>query len=257
MSSPTHYLDVCITVRSCRKAPVRTLENYDNGPYPLFLVSDPDTYEANRAYYAARKNTTVVLGVKGSTQQLAHCYKVAADAGFPYFFHMDDDLWPKTFVHMEKGVFPTLPEVVAVAMECIFDTNTTLAGFTNSSVRNWMKPGFSRTHAMIHGCANIGRSDYEPWKNIFQFPEDTFCRYDDLYRTCRHREISGGNGRVNFIGLDTRRSAMTSPETTMPDIVHQPSIDLITSRFPNMLRCDSVKHINQGQHLIPNWKWLK
>jgi hypothetical protein len=263
--------DVVICVRTKRPPPVQTFLNY---PVPrgmkVILVVHPDN-TLLAAHHAAAKdehvtglmgiapgNLRVVLGERGLGAQAAVCYEEAAKAGFPYFFRLDDDLQPMTFIRKD-GNFPGLTEVITEARKCIDETNTSLVGFSNTSNCYWMGEGYKRTYGLVHGGANLSVSSLDP---VPRFMDRRLVRAEDVYRTCAHRVDDlerGGDGmvgRVAFIGFDKRGSTVTAGQTSVsatPEEV-QWSHEIVLKNFPNMVSCTGTRWINGGKDEIANWR---
>lgn len=243
-------IDTVICIPSRRQPPFKSLVNYNPDPYEVIIVSDPDYYQIHKEFYGDRRGIRVVLGARGNGPQCAACYISAAEAGFPYFFKMDDDLTPKTFVHA-NGTFPDLPTAIGFARECLDVTKTTHAGFCNTSRRDWLGEGYGRTYGLIHGGGNIGISAKDP----SGFIDTRLVRGEDVYRTCAHRELDGAVGRVRFIGFNKRESADTSSDSSSKHIdpaAFEETRRIILERFPKMVTCDGTRWVGTTQ--IPNWK---
>lgn len=249
--------DVVICIPSWRPPPIKSLESFETGPYPVLIVADPRRYQDHVNYYYQITRSDmfkVVMGGEGNGPQCASCYRRAAEAGFPFFFKMDDDLLPNTFV--TRGGNATLIEAIQAARECLGATNTRHAGFSNSSRRDWLGEGFGRTYGLIHGGGNIGISAHDPSR----FIDERLVRGEDVYRTCAHREADGAVGRVRFIGFDKKGSADTSEDSSSKTISQEDfnqSRDLILQRFPGMVTCNGTRWIHNGTHEIANWKMKK
>jgi hypothetical protein len=244
--------DIVICIPSWRPPPLLSLGSYGTFPFKVIIVADPKRYDEHWNFYHGIPNVSVVVGGVGNGPQCAACYRAAALAGFPLFFKMDDDLAPKTFVH-KNGTYPSLPEVIGYAKECLETTHTTLAGFSNTSRRDWLGDGYSRTYGLIHGGGNLGISAADP----SPYMDERLLRGEDVYRTCAHRRKDGAVGRVAFVGFNKAKSADTSPDSSSKT-VSQEDFDLsrriILDTFPTMVTCTGTRRIHAGQHEIANWR---
>jgi hypothetical protein len=246
-------MDTCICIPTKRPPPVQTLLSYCPPlDYTVIIIADPDVEDAHRCYFEGVPNACkVVRGVKGMGAQSAECYVQAAIAGFPFFFRMDDDLAPKTFVRVDD--YPELDVVMHLARECLDATKTTHAGFCNTSRRDWLGEGYGRTYGLIHGGGNIATSAMDPT----EFMDRTLVRGEDVYRTCAHRQRDGAVGRVKSIGFDKSKSTRTAGNTSIVNVTQEQldaSRDLILAKFPGMVTCKGTRWINNGQNEIPNWR---
>lgn len=248
-------LDTVITIPSRRPAPVLTFGSYETSPYTCFIVSDPDRYDEHYSYYRGIPGIYVMKGEKGNGAQCAACCEIAAREGFQYFFKLDDDIMPRTFVGLEPGnEWPTLVEAVQLARKCLDSTNTTLAGFANTSRKDWLSEGFNRTYGLIHGAGCIGVAD----KDSSKFVDRRLMCAEDVYRTCAHREMNGAVGRISFVGFNKRQSNNYGDQPQ--GITSQQFLDtrdIILHRFPGMVTCDGVRYINNGTTPIANWRMRK
>lgn len=247
--------ETIIVIPTKRLPPVRTLESYISGEYPVLIIADPDVFDAHITYYL--KNgpfVQVVSGAKGMGAQSALCYSEAFKAGYKYFFRADDDLQPRTFIHKD-GHYPDLAEVIPLVRACLDVTRTTHAGFGNGSNRYWMKEGFTRTYGLIHGGANIAFSaeDSSPYM------DPTLVRGEDIYRTCAHRKEAGAVGRVQFVGFDKRQSTITAGQSSISVTEEQvlASREMILTRFEGMVSAKGTREINAGKDTIVNWRMKK
>jgi len=243
--------DTIIVIPTKRPPPVRTLGSYPVPEgYQALIICGPDVYEFHRQY-DYKPEIQIVLGQHGMGAQSALCYTEAFKADFPYFFRIDDDLTPKTFIHKD-GHYPDLAEVIPLVRECLDITRTTHAGFANGANRYWMKEGFARTYGLIHGGANIAKSaaDSSPYM------DPLLVRGEDIYRTCAHRKESGAVGRVQFIGFDKRQSTITAGQTSISATQEQilASREMILTRFEGMVTANGTREINSGKDTIVNWR---
>jgi hypothetical protein len=255
----TDSVVICIPTK--RPPPIRTLESYDTGDFKVMVVADPDVREAHQEYYFGKAGITVVNGARGLGAQCAACYRIAKIAGYPYWFKMDDDLAPRTFIHRD-GSYPLLDYVIFQAWDCLNETNTTLVGFHNGANRSWMKGGFARTWGLIHGGANLSISAMDPTV----YMNANLVRGEDVWRTCAHREHDkelnhgpfGAVGRVQFIGFDKSKSTAIAGGSVAATAATQDRLDqskyAILQRFPTMVSCVGTREIFNGKFTIPNWR---
>lgn len=240
--------DTVIIIPSKRPAPLKTIASLPTR-HCITVLSDPSVYEQHREYYNYL-NVAVRRGVSGSIPQALEVYRDAHRMGYRYFFRLDDDLQPKFFVSVDE-TFPTLDDAVRIARECIEVTRTSLAGFANTSRRDWLgEVGvFKRTYGLIHGGAQIGLATDKPE----QFLDPELRRYDDVYRSAAHRERDGAVGRVTWIGLDKRESLRDSATDDSPEI-QENARRIILGRFPHMVSCNGTRTLDNGRQTIPNWR---
>ena len=238
-----------ISIPTRRKPPILTLESY-GAPAHVIVLSDPEVFEDHKEYYRDMSGIQVVLGKQGQGPQNSALYSTAHTLGYLYFFKLDDDLPPKTFIHKD-GHYPSLEEAIVEARRCIVETETSHAGFANGSNRHWMSIGYGRTWGLIHGGANIARSSPDG---------DKFCdprvRCEDVYRTCAHREQDGAVGRVKHIGFDKKKSTVVAGNSnrmeTLTQELFEADREFILNRFPGMVTCDGSREVNGV--IIPNWR---
>lgn len=241
--------DVVILIPTKRPPPLKTLTSYaiPQGVRAI-VVADPEVIDFHQG-----QGYEVIEGKRGLAQQVAYLYQVAALKGFRYFFRLDDDLPPRFFIDC-NGAFPNLTEVLDAARECADVTATTLVGFCNSSRTDWLgTPGhFSRSYGLIHGGASLVRSAFDPGKYL----DTRLRRFEDVYRSLSHREQDGAVGRVAWIGL--RKSAPTkdSVKDQSPEVITE-AIQIITERFPGMIKFDGTKLIDGGTREIPKVVFLR
>lgn len=242
--------DVVIVAPTKRPPPVNSLLVYSPGPIEVIIVADPNVYKEHKAYY--RKVHTVVKGAPGLAAQIARCYEWAHHFDYRWWFRVDDDLAPKTFIH-RNGRYPSLPDVVRYARACVKRTNTTLAGFMNGSNRFWFGKGFGRTYGLIHGGAQLVCATDKPE----QFVDRTLQRFEDVYRSCAHRAHDGAVGRVKFIGFDKSKS---SNARTNQSSIKLKRAQILAARqqvldaWPDFVTCDGVRQIHGGRVDILNWR---
>jgi len=241
--------DTVIVIPSKRLAPIKTLQSFPT-ERKIILLSDPDVIDNHRAYYGHLANVLIVEGVKGSIPQALEVYRQAHAHGYQYFFRMDDDLQPRYFVSVD-GTYPTLEEAIDFARLCIDETKTSLAGFMNTSRRDWLGEFgvFKRTYGLIHGGSQIGLATDRPE----QFLNPELRRYDDVYRSAAHRKRDGAVGRVTWIGLDKRESLRDSATDDSPEI-QENARRIILGTFPEMVTCNGTRTLDNGRQTIPNWR---
>ena len=245
-----------IVIPSKRKPPIITLSSYEiPEDLDVIIVTDPDVEHLHREFYEMDHRIRVFPGARGLGANKALCYNVAFECKFSYFFRMDDDLEPKTFISKD-GRYPDLQEIIIRAANCLTDTNTTLVGFHNGANRSWMSEGYGRTYGLVHGGATFSISAPDGTKYI----DPRLVRAEDVYRTCAHREERDGFvGRVKDIGFDKSKStsiAGQSSVSTTPEQVME-SMNIVLSRFPNMVTCDGTREIFGGKFEIANWRMRK
>lgn len=239
--------EVVVCIPTYRKPPIKTLQHYKTKHHVL-VIADPDVLDQH-VVQAKRNGYDLASGVKGMSAQVAECYRRTYQLGFPWFFRLDDDLEPKTFIHMDKH-FPDLDEVIREAFTCALTTGASLAGFANTTNRHWMDVGYGKTRGLIHGAAHICRSAEDPSDYI-----DTRIQYfEDVYRSLAHRKKDGAVGRVKFIGMD-KKSSSERVEQAMSE--QEGDIKLILETFPGMVSFEGFKIINNGEYVVPNWRYKK
>lgn len=251
---------VVICIPTKRPPPVLSFQAY---PIPhgmtAVVIAGPDVYAEHSQYYSGPNQPRVVPGVYGMGAQSAECYIVAAQLGFPYFFRMDDDLVPGTFVAVD--FCPDLLPVITQAYNCMIETGTTHAGFSNTSRLDWLGTGYKRTFGLIHGGANIAISCENPDP---EFISAKLVRGEDVYRTAAHRTHDrlhgndGSVGRVAFIGFNKRGSTRTSKIGSSISATQEQlneSRDLILSRFGHIVSCNGTRWIHNDTVEIPNWRF--
>jgi hypothetical protein len=241
--------DTLIVIPTRRPPPIKTLESYPTTER-VIVLADPRVHTEHVNYYYGNKTVQVVLGKVGSIPQALEVYRVAHQFGFPYFFRLDDDLQPKFFVDI-FGCYPDLEEVMTAARTCITETRTSLAGFANTSRRDWLGEylDYKRGAGLIHGGAQIGMSTDEPE----QFLDPELPAYDDVYRSAAHRVRDGAVGVVAWIGLDKRESLRDTTVPKSPELI-QKCKDIILGKFPGIVTCTGERVLDGGRQVIPNWR---
>jgi hypothetical protein len=154
--------DVVITIPTKRVPPLRTLESFEIPQgMEVLVIADPDVYDAHRRWIRKRQliNVLPIRGSHGLVPQVMMCYRAARERDYKYFFRLDDDLVPDTFI-MANRSNPSLTRVIQWARQCIDATDTSLAGFCNTSRVDWIstEKRFTRSYALIHGGAQICRA---------------------------------------------------------------------------------------------------
>lgn len=251
---PSEGPDVVITIATKRRPPVVTLNSFEiPAGYSVIVVADPLVYQEHLEAAQHLGQVSVKMGKQGLGANKAECYRYAAEAGFRFFFLLDDDLPPNYFVGRGRNNFPQLLEVLNAARDCVLHFDVTYAGFANTINSHWMKDGFSRTVGLIEGSANIA---YSCQTNYHYFLDPSIVRAEEAYRTCSHREYdlreggSGLVGRVSGIGLDRRVIVPTIVSQGLEEI--NASRDMILERFPGMLYCVGAWHNG-----CPRWRFTR
>jgi hypothetical protein len=240
--------DTVFVIPSRRKPPLRTLE-FHRTELPTIIIADPRVYEDQKAWAAQFPNVSVELGKTGMIPQSAECYRVAFRHGYKFYFRTDDDLTENFFVGREKGQFFSVLEAAIAARECAEVLNVTLAGFCNTSIRIWLGSGFKRSYGLIHGGAHLCCAAEDPsW-----FIDERLRAYEDVYRSAAHRKHDGAVGRVNYIGLDKRKSLRDSSMSKTPDIQEEAKA-IILGRFSDTVTCKGTRTMDDGMQTIPNWR---
>lgn len=250
--SSLHHL-VCIVIRSCRVPPISTLENFalPKG-YTCILLVDPRVYREHKEFYSNNRQIVVQRGVRGLSAQSAACYTVAATAGFPWYFRLDDDLTPGYFVHKD-GRKLNLKTVIRMAYDAAKDLDVSLVGFTKSSNRFWMKPGSGRVFGLIHGGAALFHSTTRPEKYI----DVDLPLYDDVYQSCAHRKERGAVGRVREVGLDLLTSAQSATVGLGDPKKHNAAKKIILAKWSDYLTCDGPIAVARGGRLNLPWRFKR
>lgn len=250
--------DTVIVVPTKRPPPVISFLNYRAGDYDIIIVAGPDVYDAHRRFYRDATRIEVARGVHGMGPQIFESYRIAYAKGFDWMFRIDDDLAEKTFVH-RNGEFPTLISVLNRARECVSATRTTLAGFMNGSNRHWMSGGYKRTYGLIHGGAQIAKTTAWPRKYI----DPALPCFEDIYRSCAHRDEAGAVGRVCFIGFDKSKSVGTDKTShnadkkssiTITERKRERAKQLVLDRWSDFVTCNGTRQIHGGRTEILNWR---
>jgi hypothetical protein len=261
MVKPT-FQNTALVMRSKRDPEIVT--TFDTYAVPtdmkLIVVADPEVYDKWKRYLSLNLqydgvDIDIVKGRRGLAPQAAACYEVAWKAKYDWLFRIDDDLKPKTFVH-KNGAFPSLTTVIKQAMKCAIETRTSLVGFTNTSRRDWLGDGYGRTYGLIHGGAQLHISSATPE----DFIDDLLPRFEDVYRSCSHRDHAGAVGRVKFIGLDKSKSsnAKTNQSVTVESkSSRRKAIAMILDRWPDFVTCANTKTIHGGKMVIPNFRFKR
>lgn len=250
--------DVIVAIPSKRPPPLATLESYAFEGLKVVIVADPRTYDQTRDYYHNRKRqgVSVALGDIGMSPQVLECYRYARLLGYDWYLRLDDDLTPKTFVHRDGRIIQP-EEAVNEALQCAIATGCSLVGFQNSKNRFWMSEGFSRSFGLVHGGAHLCRSSADPDR----FLDPAIVRYEDVYRSCAHREKDGAVGRVRYIGIDKSQSTFTSATaSSIGDSATDRDNDIkrILARFADFVEVKGMKPVTaNSDHLIVNWRYKR
>lgn len=244
--------DTCLVIPSKREPPIKSLEAFrvPKG-MEVIVIADPAVFGQHQRYIDAiggkKQGMKVVKGAIGMIPQSAQCYIQAAKAGYEYYFRIDDDLHPRTFV--TKNGIVSLEKAIIAARECAKKLGTSLNGFCNTSRKDWLGEGFSRSYGLIHGGAHLCIAVKDPKKYIdLKLPA-----YEDVYRSAAHRYEDGAVGRVMFIGLDKRESLRDSSMSKTP-AVQERAKKIILSKFPGMVTCTGYRTVDGGRQTIPNWR---
>jgi hypothetical protein len=251
--------DTVIVIPSKRPAPIKTLISFPTD-HRVIVISDPSRFNEHREWVEniGRKNVSVQLGDVGMIPQSSLCYSICHDAGFPFYFRMDDDLHPMTFVHKDGGNCTLVDAMLSVRACAQAFPDLSLFGFVNSSVRIWMKEGYGRSYGLIHGGCHLAKTHQNRWEYL----DPELPAYEDVYRSAAHRERHGAVGRVNFIGLDKRASLRESSMSKTPEVIAKAK-EIILKRFSDTVTCNGERVLDDGRQIIPNWRlvpgpwWVK
>jgi len=250
--APMNLNDTIIVIPSKREPPIQTLYSFPTDR-EIMLISDPSMLHKHREWVKGEgfNNVMVCRGSVGMIPQSAECYVQAWQAGFKYYFRMDDDLHEKMFVHKD-GHICLLEEAMQTARHCASVTGLSLCGFQNTSVRYYMGEGYKRSYGLIHGGAHLARACSDRWKYL----DPSLPAYEDVYRSAAHREQDGAVGRVAFIGLDKRSTLRESSMSKTPEVIAKAK-EIILSRFPDSVTCDGERVLDDGRQVIPNWRLVR
>lgn len=243
--------DVVIIIPTRRPPPVKTLESFDTRRQ-VIILADPSVYKKHSK--TKTKNVTIVEGVEGMIMQSAECYRQAYKAGCEFYFRLDDDLPPQTFILKKEGEFGDLEYVMKHAMRCAVELDTSLTGFSNTSRRDWLGKGYCKTYGLIHGGANLCVSSKNPVRD--GFIDENLPAYEDVYRSLAHRRRDGAVGRVAFIGFNKRLSVLNGSLVLKTEEVVEEAKKIILGEFPNMITCNGYRTLSSG-HVIANWRMKK
>jgi len=238
--------DTIVIVPTKRPPPIRTFVHYRIPECPVLVVADPEVYDAHVNHNISGPQLTIIKGAYGLGAQMWECYKQAALHGYKWWFRLDDDLSPLTFIDLDR-VYPNITEVVQYARWCVEVTDTTLAGFANTTNTHWLKDEYTRTWGLIAGLAVIACSALDPAPYI----DRRIIRGEDVYRSCSHRVKDGAVGRVAFVGVDKSDATMDS---SAGDLLHAESRQIILDTFGSMVTCNGTRWIHNDTVEIPNWK---
>jgi hypothetical protein len=186
------------------------------------------------------------MGKPGLIPQVMECYRWARKLGYKYFFRLDDDLSPKTFIRRDRS-HPNLTQVITWARKCITKTETSLAGFGNTSRIDWLGKGYGRSYALVHGGAQICEAlDLTKFEAV----DPKLPRYEDVYRSLSHRLRDGAVGRVKFVGLDKRSSQQAAVGGSVAEVSQKKrrkAIRIIEKAFaPEFVRYLGEKEMKGG-----------
>jgi hypothetical protein len=242
--------DTVMVIPSKRPAPIKTLENFSIAHH-VMVISDPDVFDQHREWIAGLNNPFIsnTMGRKGMVPQELLCCTLAKERGFEFYFKMDDDLQPRTFIGMEKGWFPSPEEAMFHTRMCAEQMGTDLNGFVNSSIRVWMSDGYNRSYGLVHGGSHLCRVTDEPER----FVKPDLPSYIDVYKSAAYRMKDGAIGRVNFIGLEKRISQRDSVMGRTPEKIELAK-KMILEEFGNIVTCTGTRTLDDGRQTIPNWR---
>jgi hypothetical protein len=253
-----------IIVPSRRRPPLVVFEHHEMpAGIPVVVLADPDVYEEHRVAYGDRYS--VIRGDHGCAAQMHRSYLVGYAMKMDWVFRVDDDMHDRSLVGLpgfenlvdrgSVGKYRTVADAFTRACEAADGLpGVSLVGFSNTTRVDWLSPGFGRTWGLITGNIQLYRSTTEPGR--FINPEQAM--YEDVWRTCSHREDGGGwTGRVKSIGVD--KKTVCNPKTTAyaaGDLAQrEEAIRAITTRFPTIVSCDGTRTINGGSLTIAYWKF--
>lgn len=196
--------DVCIVIPTKRPPPLKTLISFrDQFPedVPIYLIVDPSLVKMHRHFIKRKRtwypdNLEIVRGHSGLVPQIRFCYDFAREQGYQYAFRLDDDCESNFFVKRDRSN-PPLTQVIKWARKCIDICEVSLVGFANTSRVDWLGRGLGRSYALVHGGAQM----FETLQSDLILPKHIVC-YEDIYRSCAHRQRDGAIGRVSFIGMN-------------------------------------------------------
>lgn len=241
----TSLRDVVLVIPTKRLPPVRTIENL-GAPKGVktVIICDPSVFEVHRKYYRRHplpvgSQLYIKLGVEGLVPQVMECYRQARKFDAKYFFRLDDDLGPKTFILKDRS-HPSLKQVMRWARECMDECEVSLVGFQNTSRLDWLGEGYGRSYALVTGAIQLCRA-YKPELMIDPAQE----RYEDVYRSLSHRRRDGAIGRVRFVGVD-KKSAHGDSTISITEKQRKRAIARIVAEFPDFVTYKGDKKDSHG-----------
>jgi hypothetical protein len=245
--------DVLIVIPSRRPPPIKTIQSFPSVLMKhVVIISDPTMFTKHMNWLESMGYPSHVSGWPGKVgmiPQSAECYRVAFKLKYKYYFRMDDDLHPKTFV-THTGIVDVLPAILA-ARRCAAQLGTSLNGFVNTARRDWLGEGYKKSYGLIHGGAHLCIAAEDP----SEFIDEKLPAYEDVYRSAAHRLKDGAVGRVSFIGLDKRESLRDSSMNKSPSVIKK-SKEIILKKFPGMVTCNGTRVLDDGRQEIPNWRMV-
>lgn len=253
--------DVVICIPTKRLPPVRTLESYvpPDGMLTL-IIADPSVYQQHRRAVRRSKRLRgirVVMGKAGLIPQVMQCYRWARKCGYKYFFRLDDDLPPNTFIKKDRS-HPSLEQVIRWARKCIDVCDVSLAGFGNTSRIDWLGKGYGRSYALVHGGAQICEAlDLKKFAAV----DPKLPRYEDVYRSLSHRRRDGAVGRVKFVGLNKMGSQQAATGGSVAEVSEKKrkkAISIIEREFaPEFVRYLGEKSVKGGKITYPKFQYRR
>lgn len=251
--------DVVIIVRSKRRI-IQTLESY-HVPFGMrcIVLSDPSVYHLHRKTYGTHPQITVIKGVEGLAAQAHRAYQVGWDEGYAWVFRLDDDLHDKYFV--ARGIagqrirYPDLRECIRLAYKTATRLNVSLVGFSSTSRLDWLGKYLALTYGGIHGSAQLHITSNRPDK----FIDPTLPRFEDIWRTCSHRDHSG-TGRVQMIGIQQAKSSNAVVNQSVVDdraSRRRKAIRMVNKRWPEYVSCTRTTTIHGGKVVIPHFAFTR
>lgn len=250
--------DVVIVIRSAREH-ILTLDAH---PLPkgakCIIVASREQFAHHTQTYRSRQIT--VRRNEGTTlaSSAYACYRVAKDAGYRYFFRMDDELPARFFVGMKHPVLE-MEYVLREFYKTARALDVSLVGPASTSRRDWLGAKMIRSYAGISGAAMLVRTA----SSIRHFIDPTLRHFDDIYESCSHRAYAGAVGRCQYIGGN--KMATTGPAQTTVEMLHKTqghAVKRILQRFaPDYITADGWSiyghNTDDGFWLTVNWKFKR
>jgi hypothetical protein len=228
----TSLRDVVLVIPTKRLPPVHTIESLGVPKgVKTIIICHPSVFAAHRKYYRRHplgNQVYVKLGVDGWAPQVMECYRQARKFGAKYYFRLDDDLGPKTFLLKDRS-HPSLKQVMRWARECMDECEVSLVGFQNTSRLDWLGEGYGRSYALVTGAIQLCRA-YKPEQMMNRKLE----RYEDVWRSLAHRRRDGAVGRVRFVGID-KKSAHGNSMINISEKQRKRAIRRIVNEFPDFI----------------------